>query len=208
MASFIKKIFIISSLFISSTFHISAEAKPVEVCQSFIKNKTDIMLQIFHNTKLTESEKRRDLAVLFQESVDTDWIGKYILGHSWKNATEAEQKQYLKSYREYITHTYVSKYNDEDTKDIYDIKISSVIPTQQNEFLASTLIKVKDDDDIKIDYVLAQSADKCQVHDINIEGVSLILTQRSEFSAAAGFSGINGVIKSMEKQYKMITSSR
>ena len=82
-----------------------------------------------------------------------------------------------------------------------EIKISSIIPqANSGQFEAKTLITRKTDDDVRVDYLLDEMSGKCQVHDIKVEGVSLITSQRSEFGTLAGTSGVKGVIEAMKKK--------
>ena len=171
------------------------------ICDKFANNMTKHIVEIFHDKKQNEEQKRQQLATVFQEAVDTDWIGKFVLGRFWKTASADEQAEYLKTYRDYITKTYVSKFNDEDAMSVDEIKISSIIPqANSGQFEAKTLITRKTDDDVRVDYLLDEMSGKCQVHDIKVEGVSLITSQRSEFGTLAGTYGVKGEIEAMKKK--------
>ena len=177
-----------------------AIAQNVSSCDNFADTMTKRVLAIFHDTSQNEQQKRQALSTLFQEAVDTDWIGKFVLGHFWKDATDEEKRQYLEKYRAYLTRNYVSKFDDDTGFGVDDIKVTSIAPSEAKQFEAKSLIQRKGEEDVHVDYLFDQSSPKCQVHDIKIEGVSLLATQRSEFGALAGSSGVKGVIAAMEKQ--------
>jgi phospholipid transport system substrate-binding protein len=155
-------------------------------CDGFADTMTKSVISIFHDTSQSEQQKRQALSGLFQEAVDTDWIGKFVLGRFWKNATDEEKRQYLEKYRAYLTRNYVSKFDDDTGLSVDDIKLTSITPSGSNQFEAKSLIKRKGEEDVHADYLLDGSSSKCQVHDIKIEGVSLLATQRSEFQTLAG----------------------
>lgn len=169
-------------------------------CNNFANSMIQRVIGIFHDKVNGEQQKRQALSTLFQEAVDTDWIGKFVLGRFWRQASAEEQKQYLDTYRQYLTHNYVSKFDDEEGFSIDDIKLTAVTPTAANQFEAKSLIQRKGEEDVHVDYLLDQSSPKCQVHDIKVEGVSLLATERSEFQALATSSGVKGIIGAMEKQ--------
>lgn len=169
-------------------------------CQTFAVTMTKHVVDIFHDAKQNESQKRAALSGLFQEAVDTDWIGKFVLGRFWKAASPAEQAEYLKDYRGYLTHNYISKFNDEDGMSVDDITLGSLTLQSTGQYEAKTLIKRKNEEDVKVDYLLDDTSGKCQVHDIRVEGVSLLTSERSEFAALANSSGVKGVIEAMQKQ--------
>lgn len=169
-------------------------------CKAFATTMIKRVVDIFHDAKQSEQQKRQSLSVVFQDAVDTDWIGRFVLGRFWREATSQQQAAYLKSYRIYITNSYVSKFKDEDGMSVDDITLTSITPKDANEFDAKTLIKRHGDDDAQVNYLLDNSSGKCKVHDIQVEGVSLLTSQRSEFTTLAGSSGVNRVIEALQKK--------
>jgi phospholipid transport system substrate-binding protein len=169
-------------------------------CQDFTSIMTKKVIQVFHDKKQNEVQKRQELSSLFQNAVDTDWIGKFVLGRFWRTASSAEQAQYLTNYRNYITKNYISKFNDEAGLSVDDIVVASLTANEGGQFDAKTIIKRKNEEDVKVDYLLDNNSGECKVHDIKVEGVSLLTSQRSEFSALASSSGVKGVIAAMQKQ--------
>ncbi len=186
------------SFIILCSYQASAADTP-GICESFAHTMIQQAMDIFHDTAAAE-QKRASLAALFQKAVDMDWIGKFVLGRYWKTADANEQRQYLQLYHTYLTNSYVFKFDDEDSLRVEGIKISSLIPTEPNLFEAKTLIQRKGEEDTHVDYLLDQSSRECRIHDISVEGVSLITTQRSEFQSLASSSGVKGVIEAMQKQ--------
>ena len=176
-------------------------AKSSQSCDKFADTMTSHVVNIFHDKKQSEEEKKQSLSILFQEAVDTDWIGKFVLGRYWKTASAEEKVEYLKNYRNYLTMVYISKFNDEAGLAVDAIKIVDIKPAAQpNQFEANTVIQRNGQPDVRVAYALEQLPTKCQVHDIKVEGVSLLTSHRSEFAALAGKSGVKGVIDAMKKQ--------
>ena len=179
---------------------VGASQASAVTCENFTADMTKNVISIFHDSTKSEDQKRKDLTEIFQEAVDTDWIGKFVLGTFWRGTTPDVQAEYLKTYNAYLAHTYISKFNDENAMNVDDIKVLALKPLDAGTFEAKTIIKQKGDDDVAVDYLLDQNSGKCQVHDIKIEGVSLLTSQRSEFSSLAGSSGVAGVIAAMKKR--------
>ncbi len=182
-----------------------ANAAAPSACETFSTTMTTRILNIFHNTKETPVEKRTDLTKLFQQAVDTNWIGKFALGPYWRTAPQQERQPYLSTFRDYLTYIYVSKFHDDDAEKIKNIKVLSVVPQSGDRIYVKSLIERQGDgknsgENTQVDYILKQSSHQCQVHDIKIAGVSLLVTLRSEFSALAGSAGIKGVIKQMRNR--------
>lgn len=168
-------------------------------CNTFAHTMTDRAVAIFHDKGKTIEQKREALYALFYEAVDTDWMGKFVLGHYWQNATPAQRKQYLEAYRTYVGHSYISKLDEDDLRDIDAIQIVALMPRPDGEFEAKTLVKQKDEEDASVHFLLSNNSGKCRVHDIKIEGVSLLTNQYSEFSALTKTAGVQGVIAALQR---------
>lgn len=190
----------VGSAFLAGLMLASSARAAEPSCQAFANDTIRHVVDIFHDTKQNEIQKRAVLASVFQEALDIDWIGKFVLGHFWKTATLAEQAEYLKGYRAYITQSYISRFNDEDGMSVDDIVVSSLNPQSAGQFEAKTLIRRKNEEDVRVDYLLDDNSGRCQVHDIKVEGVSMLASERSEFAALANSSGVKGVIAAMQRQ--------
>lgn len=174
-------------------------AGSANACSEFSNSMIKKVVMVFHDKNKNEVQKKQQLSSIFQEAVDTDWIGKFVLGKFWKETNSTQQNEYLADYKTYVTSVYVSKFKNEDGLSVDDINIASITPGKDSEYIAKTIIKSKDDDDLHVDYLLAENNGKCRVHDITIEGISLLTSERSEFSALASKSGVDGVISTLKK---------
>ncbi len=170
-------------------------------CEAFARTTTSQLVAIFHDASLSEDQKRDHLTTLFQNDVDTNWIGQFALGHYWNTASAEERAAYLKEYRTYLTNSYVSKFDDEASLSVEEIKIASVSPVaNSSDYSAKSLILRKGEDDIHVDYLLSQTPVGCKVHDIIIENVSLLVSQRSEFQSILNSSGIKGLTEALKNK--------
>lgn len=177
----------------------SASAEVGPVCGQFYENVTTQAQKIIRGPGKTTEQKQEELGVLFNKAVDTNWIGKFVLGRFWKTATPEEHKEYLDLYRQYLTKIYVSKFDDDDISN-FELKLASMTRNRSGDIAAKTMIQRPGQQDVHVDYTLTEVGGECRVHDIVIENVSLLSSQRSEFQALAGRSGIAGVIEAIKKQ--------
>lgn len=168
-------------------------------CKRFYHSVTQQAQDIIQNKQKTVEEKQEELSVLFNRTVDTNWIGKFVLGRFWNGATAQEHKEYLALYRQYLTKIYVSKFNGDDLSD-FELHLVSMNRMRSGGITTKTIIKRPAQQDVHVDYAMIEVGDECRVRDIVIENISLLSSQRSEFQALAGRSGIAGVIEAIKKQ--------
>ena len=143
------------------------------------------------------------LRTAFANSVDIDWIAKFVLGKSWSAATPDQRERYTALYRKFLTETYVSNFAENPDKRIRDIKIDAINAqdaADQSDFTVRTQMMLADQEDLRVNYLVRENDGHYKVRDIAIENVSLIATHRSEFSHIAANGGINGVIAHLESR--------
>ena len=169
----------------------------VQSKQEFMDSMTKKVLSILKDQHKSFEQKQTMLRSIFVDTVDTDWIAKFVLGKAWKEANDDQKSRYTELYRTYLTGSYVSKFDEESGAKVKDIKVISVKELSKDQFTAKTEIVQTQGENVKVDYTLKQKDDRFKIIDINIEGVSLLATHRSEFNAMAGSGGIDAVIKKL-----------
>ncbi len=188
----------VSILCITCLAFATQAAASQEDCEKLVKTETAHAIDVLHNASLDTKAKGKELGAVFQRVVDIDWIGRYVLGRYWKTATPQQQGDYLSVYRNYLTQNYISKLDDADSIDADTIQILSIAAAPSGSgYEAKTLIQSKGDPDTHVDYLLDDKEGSCKVHDVRVEGVSLLVSQRSEFGNIAAASGVDGIIAQM-----------
>lgn len=174
-----------------------AYASNADGAKQFVNQVTEKVMSIAASGK-SDSEKLNVLNEIFFETIDTDWIGKFAIGKYWMELNDEQKVNYLKTYRTYISASYVplfKKYNGQN------IIIDEIKNLGNDTFLAVTQIKQPDNKpSIRVEYRLKHSKNTFKVRDIIAEGVSLINTQRSDFSSIMNQGGFDGLIKKLSSK--------
>ncbi len=179
-----------------------AESTTHQEREAYAKDFAQIVLNILHDHKKSYGDRKNILRQAFSDSVDIDWIAKFVLGRAWKDATDAQRERYTALYRQFLTETYVTSFAENPSKSIYDIKIFSVNDRENDEFSVRTQMQLMNQVNLKVDYIIADKDTHYRVHDIIIENVSLISSHRAEFASLATQQGVDGVIKKLEQLMK------
>lgn len=176
--------------------HLSAVHKERE---SFARDFAQTVITILHDPKTAYNNRKDILRRAFSASVDIDWIAKFVIGRSWKNATDNQKEQYTSLYKKFLTETYVSSFAENPANSIFNIKILSVADEEKEAFTVHTRMMMMNQNNIKVDYRVSDKDNSYKVVDIIIENVSLINSHRAEFGALATANGIDSVIQKLEQ---------
>jgi phospholipid transport system substrate-binding protein len=169
--------------------------------EDFAHSFADIVLAIISDQKKPYEERKEILERAFSNSVDIDWIAKFVIGKSWNKANDWQREQYTSLYRKFLTKTYVENFAENPDKRISGIKILSVSENDSNKdnFTVATQMKLASQEIMRVNYLVREKEGHYKVLDIAIENVSLINTHRAEFNALAASNGIDGVITKLEQ---------
>ena len=167
----------------------------------FVNSISKRTLDIARDENISDSAKEAALGNLFMNVVDTQWIGKFSLGRYWRNASIEQREQYIDLYSKFLTQNYVPNFKEYAGS---ELMIQNVSEVRRNEYLVQTLITESSGSiTIRIDYRLKRKGNGTKnfvVFDIIAEGVSLITTQRSEFSSIIARSGMDYLISMLKNK--------
>jgi len=179
MTNFIKFFCIFALIF--TTTHGSLQASIEDDLTSFTQvMANDVLVIIKSQASYNEKEKR--LQALFVKLVDIDWMAKFAVAKFWRTMSPANQNEYLKVYKNYLLKLYVPRFRDYNDQ---DLAISGIKSLGNSQFLISTDIIASDGvTKVNIQYRCKDEGGRnFKIRDIVAENISLITTQRSEFSS-------------------------
>jgi len=128
-------------------------------------------------------ERRRGGRERFYEQAvgpDVPGIARFVLGRYWRSASEQEQQEYLKLFEDYVVFVYgtrLSSFNGET------FKVRGSRTDDSGTIVSTDIISPKGEAPIKVDWRLITDHGSFRINDVIIEGISMLVTQRSEFAS-------------------------
>jgi len=178
----------------------SAQQSPEEFVISLMEQANRISnLEEWHDAAPDEREHQRlqedALLYLIERNFDIPTVGKFVLGRYWRRATFEQRYEFLDVFKLAAVRTFSPLLKDVplDTFKIVRIQWSS---SDMIEVFVFSTIEPEKNKVIKIRWRLwkAYTREAYKVIDITAEGVSLIVTLRSEYTS---FIKRNGGIDSL-----------
>ena len=182
-------------------FAFKAEALDSVQAENFVKKVTSQGIEQIINSDVSAEEKDARFEKLFNEYLDLDYIGKFVLGRYWKTATAKQREDFIKVYREFNTKTW-SKRFDEFKGKSFDFNGTSP-SSSEGQIFVNTSVKMKEGAPAKVLWRV-KDGDPLKIVDIVIENVSLAITARNEYTAyikkAPG--GLDDLIEDLREKSK------
>jgi phospholipid transport system substrate-binding protein len=170
--------------------------------EELVKKITADVLESIKSDKQLAAGDRQKAIKLAEEKilphVDFEEATRLAVGRSWAQASPEQKKRLVTEFRNMLVRTYsnaIQPYEGQQMKVMpVRMKPGDTEVTVQNQFIRSGAQPVK------IDYSMRKTEKGWKIYDIVVEGVSLVLTYRSEFDAVVKQNGIDGLIKRLAQK--------
>jgi phospholipid transport system substrate-binding protein len=170
--------------------------------EELVKKVTAEVLDSIKNDQQLAAGDRQRAIKLAEEKVlphvDFEESTRLAVGRAWAQATPEQKKKLTQEFRNMLVRTYanaIQPYEGQQMKVMpVRMKPGDTEVTVQNQFMRGGAQPVK------IDYSMRKTDKGWKIYDIVVEGVSLVLTYRSEFDAVVKQGGIDGLIKRLAQK--------
>jgi phospholipid transport system substrate-binding protein len=165
--------------------------------EELVKKITDDVMAAIQSDKDLAAGDRQKALKLAEEKilphVDFEEATRLAVGRSWSQASAEQKKRLTDEFRRMLVRTYSSAVS------AYQGQTMKVLPVRMKP--ADTEVTVRNHYNrpgakpVQLDYAMRKTDGGWKIYDIVVEGVSLVLTYRSEFDAVVKQEGVDGLIK-------------
>jgi len=176
---FLKKILTLLVLLIISFSNIAKvyAIEPDIFVQSTVNRASEAL-----NNKFSKKEKILKLETIAKETVDIAGIGFYTLGSHRKNITDDQKKEYTNLFEQYFLKTFSSRLAEYSNPEIEVVAKKEL--NENYTLVYSILVATEQRPEVKVDWrIYTKNPDNPLIRDLIIEGLSLVRTQKEEFSS-------------------------
>ena len=157
--------------------------------------------------KVPATERLTRFRQLYQADFDGPGIARFVLGRYWRSANEEEQQEFLKLFEDYVVFVYgtrLSNFNGET------FKVKGSRPEGNGFVVATDLISPSGEAPIKVDWRLVTDKGAFKINDVVIEGISMLVTQRSEFASVIQRHGgqVGGLLELMRERTRTASAAQ
>ncbi|HEY8534837.1 MAG TPA: ABC transporter substrate-binding protein, partial [Vicinamibacterales bacterium] len=154
-----------------------ADASP-QAARAFINDLGNEAIGVLQSDQPT-SVKAERLEEIFRRGFDFVAIGRFILGRHWNTASAQQRQDFLEAFTDFVTRSYARRLADET---VSGFNITNLRDLGDGDYLARTEIMRGNSAPLNYEWRVRQTENGMRIVDIIIEGVSLLVTQRSDFT--------------------------
>mgnify|MGYP005985973869 CR=1 FL=1 len=128
-------------------------------------------------------------------------IAQLTMGKNWREANESQRMQIAEAFQALLVRTYANRLLDipENPKDRVTVK-SQHYPNP-NRTIINMAVRRTHGDPVNLSLRMEKRNDAWQVIDVMIDGVSLVISYRTQFEYKIRSSGIDALITSLSEEW-------
>ena len=166
--------------------------------EAIVKSKLDAVFAVLQKDDLDQQGKTQEINAIVTPMFDFDLMAKLTLGKKhWPGLPREKNEKFTELYIELLKTSYLDKlalYTDE--------KVLFEPPAQVKKKVHIPTLLISKDRKTSILYKLYKPADGWKVYDLEIQGVSIIRSYRSQFSETLKNGTIDDLLLKMERPAK------
>ena len=172
--------------------------KATDDASDFIRMVGQNAISSLSNKEITQAKREVLFRKILHQAFDLRLIARFALGRFWRRANQAQQKEYITLFEDFIVKAYAARFAD----------------YKGENFIVGKVRNINDRDDLVQSEVVLENGQKILVHwrvrngkslkiiDVLVEGVSMGITQRDQFAAIINQNGgkIDGLLSALHKK--------
>ena len=136
------------------------------------------MLTVENISKIERSDRFRRL---MNENFAIKGIAKFVLGRHWRKANESEKKEYLQLFEDLLVATYADRFAKYSGEKL--LVNESEVRGKGDALVHTIMIRVDGAKPLKVAWRVRGKSGIYKIVDIMVEGISMVVTQKSEFAS-------------------------
>ena len=173
-----KHIFVIAGLLLAAVI---CRADEKSETQEILSRTIDTGISILKNKESSDDCKLKEFDKLLTENCHTDLMAMLALGKKGWVSFEPEQRtQFISSFLNVMTRSYYSKLNQVDVSHV-SVDYKENVQTGKTKRTIKTVMK-NSGEGFNVDYKFALRKGSWAIYDLEVEGISLIASYRSQFT--------------------------
>ena len=153
----------------------ASAADPAQLIQSTATEVIDII------KKTTPGPARQaDIQRVLQTNFDLPYMGQQALGANWNKASEAERTRFLKAAETAEARAYSERFGQYGGQ---TLTVGKVSPRANGLFIVDSQLSQTSGQPIKLQWEVRDAGRGPRITDVKVEGVSMVMTRRSDFNS-------------------------
>jgi phospholipid transport system substrate-binding protein len=173
----------------------AAPARAGESAGQWVSDLGTKVVKVLESTRGQPEQRRDELKQIFVESFDVGFVGKFVIGRFWSKASPEQRDDYMAILPDYVATVYAALFAGYEGD---GFKVTKESPHNDGSYVQG-LILSDNGPDVRAAFTISKDGGHYLIKDASVEGVSLLVTKRSEFGSVLAREGMDGLIVRIRK---------
>ncbi len=170
-------------------------ATPPKAAMEYMHKLASVTLGILGNKGIPLTEREQKVRKLLGENLAVRSIGKFVVGKAWRTATQEQKDEYQNLFEKFITLTYAKRLGGYAGEKFAVTASKSV--GKKKDALVTTEIQRPSGPPLVAGWRIRENKGAYRILDVMVEGISMVVAQRSEFTTIIRKNGMQGLIETL-----------
>ncbi|MEL6963289.1 MAG: ABC transporter substrate-binding protein [Pseudomonadota bacterium] len=199
---------VLGTLVGSRVGYAAATARDAENAKALVGRLVEHILQVISSDRDSQGQERRLMAAI-ESQTDLSLLARMTIGRYWRRATIQQREAFVELFREYLLKSFTLRLKSYAGADMGGAKdhfsIIGARAVGKNDVVVRSRIEPPAGAALQVDWRLRAKNERLFVIDLVVEGVSLLITQRSEFGSVLERIGMDGLITELRTRVARLT---
>jgi phospholipid transport system substrate-binding protein len=164
----------------------------------FIEGLASEALKVLTASRGTLAEREDTFRRLLRDDFAMEKIGRFVVGHHWRSMNPDQQAEYQGLFAEWVLKAYSARLGGYSGEEFTVLRTS---PAGRRDVIVHTrIVKPGAGNGLSVDWRVRKLDAKYRIIDIYVEGVSMAVTQRSEFDSVIRRQGVDGLLATLRER--------
>jgi len=161
-------------------FHIADNNKLVAGAETFVSSMAGRAIDFLSDTDLTEEKRKKEFKKLLHTSFDMKTLARFALGRYWKTSTPQQKNEYNKLFEDMVIDVYSHRFSDYKGQ---KFEVRKARADGKKDAIVTSFIVPDSGPEVEVQWRIRYKDGRYKVIDVIVAGVSMALTQRSDFAS-------------------------
>ena len=181
----------------------AVSAQEIAPDQLVQKITAEVLAAIKSDKQLAAGDKQKALKLAEEKVlpyIDFEEATRLAVGRAWSQANPEQKKKLVAEFRNMLVRTYSNAIEAYQGQTLKVLPSRGGKPEGKDEATVRTQFVRAGGQPLPIEFQMRKAEKGWKVYDISVEGISLVLTYRSEFDQVVKQEGIDGLIKRLSQK--------
>ncbi len=164
--------------------------------EAAVQSLADEVIILLRDSDMQKAPRQEGLRNIFTKYLDLPFIGRFVLGRYWRPLDEPTRNRYGQAFESYVVNIYAKRLDGYSGE---TMKVTRSRAISDKDVAVTSELQRVGGPPVSLEWRVRQEGDNSRIIDVVVGGVSMVISQREEFSTFLQNKSIDALIARLEQ---------